>query len=598
MSKNEKEINPMSLEIIKNAFIWTSKEMSKIMEQSAYTPLFSEAGDFATVIMDEKAEIIAQHSVQAAQLGAMSLTVSWTVAEIGLENIKPGDILFQNDSYKGGTHVPEITIVRPIFYKGELIGFAGNMAHLVDIGGIAPGGFPPHATDIFQEGIRIPPVKIWNRGKPAKEIIKIFLNNIRIPEETEGDISAMIASVLAGEKRVLYYIDKYGLNTIKAFFQEVKIYSEKKIRTSIKEIPDGNYEGEDYMDDDGIQDKPVKVKVSIIKRGDRLIVDYSGSSKQTEGPINCTWAVTHSATYNAIMHLTDPYVPINQGCFRPIKIIAPMGLVVNVNYPGSIVGGHTEFSNHIVYSIVRAMANVMPNKVVGAGPDSFHNFFGGGYNSKNNRYYAFWWGSSGGNGGRATKDGNDAIPAIIGNTRNFPVETVEIRYPWMIEEVKLRTDSGGAGKYRGGLGVERRYRLLDSEAIVGYFSDRHKIPPWGIFGGKPGSPSEVLLARSGENFKNIIEHGIVFPTKFMNLKLFKGDVIIIKSTGGGGYGNPFERDELNVLRDVQMKYISIEKAKNDYGVVFNTDNDKLKVDLEATKKMRVNLKTKNKNKKR
>lgn len=577
-------IDPITLEILKNSMIWTCKEMAKIMERISYTPLFSEAWDFANIIMDAKTEHIAQFSWQAAQLGAMGMTVEWIVKEIGPECIEPGDLLFQNDSYRGGTHVPEVTLVRPIFYNGELLGFTGCLAHLVDIGGIVPGGFPPLADDIFQEGIRIPPVKIWQNDKPVEDVLKIFLNNVRVPRDIEGDLNAMIASVIAGEKRIIEYVDKYGLETIKSFFEAIKDYSERIMRSELKKIPDGNYEGEDYVDDDGLGTGPVRIKVTAIKRGGSIILDYTGTDKQVRGPINCPWSVTASATYNAMLHLTDPYIPINYGCFRPIKVIAPRGTVVNVESPGPINGGHTEASNHTIFAVIKALSKAIPHKVAAAGPDTYCNISGGGEDSRYGRYCVFWFGTNGGSGARATKDGSDATPGIIGNTRNFPVEITEVRYPWRIEEAALRVDSGGAGQYRGGMGTVRRYKFVGNAVTVNIFADRHEVPPYGLFGGESGIATEILLARKGKDPQPLTEYGFSSPTKCMNLKLENGDTIVVKSPGGGGYGNPLERDPMMVSSDVREGYVSLKAAAEKYAVIFQEKT--FKVDETKTKHLR------------
>lgn len=570
------ELDPITLEIINSNLIALCREMGTVMLRTAYSPIFSEGRDFSTAMFDVNCEMVAQGVGCPAQLGALKFLVEWCIKDIGLENIFPGDIIFHNDVYRGGTHLPEFTMIKPIFYEDEIIAFASVIGHHVDVGGKSPGGFPGDATDVFMEGFRLPPVKLFIKGEPNKDIWRIYLSNVRTPKNSFGDTNAMYASVLRGEKRLYELINKYGVEIIKKAFNGIKDYSERRMRAEIEKIPDGLYEYEDYMDDDGVvRGGPYPIKVSILVDGDRIIADFTGSAPQTKGPINCPFGVTASATYNAIMLVTDPHIPTNSGCFRPIHLIAPSGTIVNVEYPGAEYGGNTETHNRIVDVVIGALSQAIPDKIAGSGASTCMNFTFGGIHPETGEQYANYQFEHGGWGARATKDGNNYINAYVGNSTVQGVEANEIRFPWLTKAFRLREDSGGAGKYRGGLGTVRIMKVTAPEIEVNALADRCLRGAPGVFGGMAGDKGGYFIKRKGmDSFKTFAEvFGTVSPSKFANIILKEGDEVMIKSPGGGGYGSPLEREREMVLNDLKQGYITKKTAKEVYKISLDDITD-------------------------
>jgi N-methylhydantoinase B/oxoprolinase/acetone carboxylase alpha subunit len=486
-----------------------------------------------------------------------------------INELEPGDVIFHNDPYRGGTHLPEFTMIRPIFYKDEVIAFAANIGHHVDVGGKSPGGFPGDATDIFQEGFRCPPVKLFIRDRENEEVWRIILSNVRTPKISRGDMLAMYKGLLLAERRISELIDKYGIDTVLACFKEIKDYSERRMRSEIDSIPDGCYEAEDFIDDDGVTDGgPYPVRVRVIIDGSDAMVDFTGTSRQVRGPMNCPFGVTASAVYNAFLHITDPTIPTNAGCFRPIKIIAPSGTIVNVDYPAAEFAGNTETHNRIFDVILLALSQSIPAKVAASEGSTCSNFTYGGINPETGETFANYQWDHCGWGARSDKDGVSVVNAPVGNSYLQPIEVNESRFPWIHQCFRLVTDSGGAGKYRGGLGSCRIMTVTAPMIRVSAIADRHKIGAFGLFGGGSGKPGAFLIKRRGEeHFKTFTE---VFktksPSKFSDIVLHEGDTVLIMTPGGGGYGNPLDRDIEKVVEDVREGYVSIECAKEVYGV--------------------------------
>jgi N-methylhydantoinase B/oxoprolinase/acetone carboxylase alpha subunit len=588
-TKLKPQVDPITLEIAKNSLISTCKEMGATMVRTAYSPIFSEGRDFSTALFDAKCEMIAQGVGCPAQLGALQFTVEWCVKDIGIENLAPGDVMLHNDVYRGGTHLPEFTMIRPIYLKKRLVAFAANIGHHVDIGGKSPGGFPGDATDVFMEGLRLPPVKLFKAGVKNEDIWNIYLANVRTPRNSYGDMLAMHASLITAEKRLKSFLEKYGVDEALFYFEEIKNYSEMRMREEISRIPAGFYENDDFMDDDGVTEGgPYKIHVGILIDDSNLVVDFTGTDKQVEGPINCPFGVTASSVYNAAMMLTDPTIPTNQGCFRPIKIIAPAGSLVNVEYPGASFAGNTETHNRLVDAIMGALALVIPERITGAAGGTCCNFTYGGVLPETGEQYANYQWEGVGWGARSDKDGNSVLNVYVGNSRIQPIEVRENRFPWIESLYALATDSGGPGKYRGGLGT---VRIMEAQErlIVNAIADRHFIAPPGVFGGKGGGKTAYLVKVKGmTDFKTFREvFGSKSESKFANIPINKGDQVMIISSGGGGYGNPFERDIGNVLMDVENGYVSIISAKKSYGVVIDPRTGKL--DKEQTDKLRGKL---------
>jgi N-methylhydantoinase B len=415
------EIDPVQLAIINNSFVNICREMGITMTRTAFSPIFNEGLDFSCVLFDNRGNMIGQAEFCPAQLAASLFIVRWTVEELGIDSFEPGDVVLHNDPYRGGAHIPEHSVIRPVFYEDELWGFVANVGHLAEIGGKAVGSFAADATEVFQEGLRIPPIKIVSRDENNLDLWRLIMANHRTPRNTWGDINAQIGSLRVAERRLIELLDRYGAQFVTQAADELMDYSERWMRSEIEAIPDGRYEFTDYMEDDGVVDEPVKFHVTVTIDGDRMIVDWTGSSPQVRGPINATYGVTSGAVYNAVFHVTDSRIPKNSGAYRPIHIIAPPGTVTNVVYPGPSVGGNTETHPKLVDMVTGALAPVMRDRVAAAEGASACNFLFGGLHPKTGDYYANYHLEGCGWGAKDYDDGNDATIVVNGNCRNTPV---------------------------------------------------------------------------------------------------------------------------------------------------------------------------------
>jgi len=589
------EIDIFTLEIIRSGLISVSREMGLAMSRTAYSVIFSEGYDFSCAIFDDKAEMVAQAEFNPVHLGAMAFAVEWSLKEIGIENLEPGDIVLHNDPFRGGTHISDFTIMMPIFDdKGNLVAIPANRAHLLDVGGKTPGGFAGDATEVYQEGITIPPVFVQKRGEPVIDVWKIILSNVRIPKPIYGDFQAMIGSLNIAKRRIEEYISKYGVKSFKRYMEEIKNYSERRMRSEIVKLPNGTYEAEDFLDDDGISPNPIRLKVAVTIMDDTFVADFNGSSKQVEGPVNATYGVAASQTYNAVFNLTDPYIPSNHGCFRAIKIIAPSGTIVNANHPAATYGGNVETSGRIVDVIMAAMSRVLPDSVAAGCYSTCHNFTGGGSDPRDNNAPFCWYiFREGGWGGRATKDGNDALMDYTGNDMNQPVEILENTYPWLVEKYELVNDSQGPGKYRGGMGTKYVIRFLNDDTKINIITDKCNQSPFGLFGGLPPTPREEcghyndirIKMDEKSDFKHITElFGTVSASKGASMRIPKEGLVELVTYGGGGYGDPLKRDPKMVQWDVKNEKVSLKNARIYYGVVL--DPNSLEIDMTATEEIR------------
>jgi N-methylhydantoinase B len=587
----KERLDPVSLSIIHNHLVNICREMGIAMMKTSYSPIFNEGLDFSCVIFNRDGEMIAQAEFCPAQLGAILYTVRWCIAELGIESFEEGDVVVYNDPYRGGCHMPEHMVLKPVFYHGELFGFVANIAHVAEIGGMAVGSFAATATEVYQEGLRLPPVKIMRRGEYVRDIWKIILANHRTPNNTWGDFHAMIGSLHIAERRLLGLLDRYGVDYINAASRALLDHAERWMREEIRRIPAGEYVFEDCMEDDGATANPSYLRVKIVVRDGELIADYSASDPQARGVINATFGVTASATYNAVFHLTDKNIPHNAGCYRPIKIIAPPGSVVNVQHPGPSVAGNTETHPRLVDVVIGALAQAIPDRVAAAEGGTSCNFLFGGRHPETGQFYANYQFEGCGWGGRRDADGNNAVVVPNGNCRNTPVEIYETRYPFRTVSYRLVEDSAGPGRHRGGLGSERIVEVIPpAEITVSAVFERMRVRPWGIFGGGPASTSAILIKRKGdEQFRTFKEvFGTISPAKFANCVVRGGDQILLRSPGGGGYGPPEEREPEEVLRDVEEGFISPAAAQATYRVALShsVDTGFYSIDRDATRRLR------------
>ena len=562
--------DPVTLTVLNNAFVNVCREMGLTMIRTAFSPIFNEGLDFSCVAFNRRGQMIGQAEFCPAQIAASLFIVRWTLEELGVDSFEPGDVVLHNDPYRGGAHIPEHSVIRPVFHEGELFGFVANVGHLAEIGGMAVGSFAADATEVFQEGLRIPPIKIVKRDEHDMELWQLIMANHGTPRNTWGDLNAQIGSLRVAERRMIELIGRYGREAVEQAADELMDYSERWMRAEITAIPDGVYEFEERMEDDGVDPDPVRFQVEVTVDGDELIVDWSGTDKQARGPINATYGVTAGATYNAVFHLTDDGIPKNDGAYRPIRIIAPPGSAVNVQYPGPSVAGNTETHPKFADMVIAALASALPHRTSVAEGGTACNFLFGGIHPKTGDYYANYHLEGGGWGGTQAHDGNDAIIVKNGNCRNTPVEIFETRYPLRVLEYSLVEDSAGPGKQRGGLGTRRVFEVQEgAEVTANAVLDRTKpgFGAWGLDGGQKGGPAAILVKRRGEpEFQTFTEaYGTTSASKFTNIRLLPGDQVIIESPGGGGFGDPAERDREMVREDVDQGFVSEAAARNAYG---------------------------------
>ncbi|MSO73890.1 MAG: hydantoinase B/oxoprolinase family protein [Alphaproteobacteria bacterium] len=556
----------VTMSIIDSAMVAICREMGLNVQKTAYSTLFSEAKDFTCALALPNGELIAVADFIPSHIGGVPILVRSMVQEIDLATLNPGDIVVHNDPYRGGLHTPEHTMFKPIFFEQELIGFAVAIGHLVEIGGMVPGGFAGEATEVFHEGMRVPPVKIVRAGADVPEVWKLMLANVRTPRTNYGDLRALISGVDLGARRLVDLVRKYGFATFKQSVADLLDYAEARMRAELAAYPDGVYRFEDVVEDDGIEDKPFHIKVAVHVQGEEVVVDFTGSSPQAKGPINATLGVTWSASYNAILHLTDETIPRNSGCFRPIKVIAPAGTILNVNYPGSCVGGNSETQPIIVCAILGAMAASGTRRIMACEGTTNGCFVFGGRDPATGGDMCAFDLSLPGIGARPFADGNDATTSINANCCVTPTEVFETRYPWLVEAFALRPDSGGAGQFRGGLAPSKTMRCLD-DLIVSQMTNRHKVPAWGLEHGCGGALGSTLYrAANGQSWQTVCQaFGKVSPSKYSNVPVRPGDRMRVSSPGGGGYGDPRRRDPALVAEDVREGYVSRDAAARLYG---------------------------------
>jgi N-methylhydantoinase B len=574
------------LKILHSQLVNICEEMAVAMMRTAYSPIFNEGLDFSCLVLDPNGELVAMANMNPAMLGQALFSGRWVIDDLAGDELEPGDVVVHNDPYRGGSHMPEHLLVAPFFHGGELRGFLGTVGHVAEIGGMAPGSFSSNATEIYQEGLRLPPVRLMRRGEPVQEVWRIMLANHRTPDSTWGDFHAMIGSLAIGQRRLAALYDEHGAERIAEGIPALFDYAESWMRRDIAALADGTYTAEDQQEDDGFADRPYVIRADVTIAGDRMIVDYSRTDEQARGVINAPYVVTASATYNGIFQVLGSEAPINAGAFRPIDIIAPPGTLVNVRHPGACVGGQTELQPRILDLIQgRILSQIVPERCAAASGGTSCNFLFGGVHPRTGRYYTHYNWEGIGWGGRATTDGNDAQIVPHGNCANTPLEVFETRYPWLHAQYRLNPDTGGPGRTRGGLGITRVLEVEADEIVVSALCDRSKVSPWGLFGGGEGGRTAFLVRRAGgDEFQTFSEaFGTRSDTKFSNVRLQRGDTVLLRSPSGGGYGPASERPPERVEVDVREGYVSRARAREDYGVVLCEDGT---VDEHATAEAR------------
>ena len=509
------------LEVFKNRLISVAEEMGIVLQRTSFSPNIKERKDLSCALFTGKGELIAQAAHIPVHLGSMGMAVREAIRRVPMEE---GDMVILNSPFLGGTHLPDVTLVAPVYYRGKLEFFVACRAHHADIGGMSSGSMPL-SRSVFQEGIVIPPVKLVEGGKIREEVLSLILSNVRTPEERRGDLKAQIMANLTGIRRLKEILDDLGPERVREAGRRLMDYSEKLMRKAIRNIPDGTYTFEDFLDDDGFGKEDVAIRVKVEIRGDSAVVDLRDSDPQTEGCVNAVRSVTVASVYYVFRCLLPEDAPTNDGCFRPIKVLTKKGTVVDAEFPSAVAGGNVETSQRIVDAVLGALSKAVPDLIPAASQGTMNNVAIGGRDPRNGGIYTYYETVGGGMGAWKGGDGESAIHSHMTNTMNTPVEVLEHSYPFLVREFSIRRGSGGEGRWRGGDGIVREIELL-GEAEVTVLSERRKRGPYGLFGGKPGKRGRNLVIRDGK-----VEE---MPGKF-STRLKKGDRIRIETPGGGGY---------------------------------------------------------------
>ena len=579
-------MDPVTTEIIRNFFISCAEDMNATLIRSAYTPIIYEGKDCSVALLDENGEVLGQSSGLPLFLGNLEICVKLTMEMFGKQVFEPGDVFYMNDPYMQGTHLNDATIFAPIFWSERLVGFAATRAHWLDVGAKDPGG-PMDSVNIYQEGFRFGPTRICSRYAMREDIVDILRRNGRFGYSLVGDMNAQIAACRKGEERFRAIIDRFGLETIWAARDEIFRQSALLDREAIEAIPNGTYTAEGCLDNDGIGTEPVVVKVRVDVSGDQMMIDLVGSSPATTGPVNCGIAQTISAARVAYKLLINPDRPVDGGTFPTLTVTAPERSMFYAQEPAACQWYFTPLGL-LIDLIVKALSPALPQKAAGAHyGDSMVIYLAGLDPRKGNIPFLSVEANPGGWGAFATGDGQDGlINNVNGGFKDMPVEVFESKYPVQIRRYGFRSDSGGPGKFRGGCGLYREYHLEADCGLYLWF-ERSKTPAWGLFGGRDAIGPENVIDTVAPRFIEGNSLKMLRPLKANNIALKAGDTVTINTGGGGGFGNPWERDIELVRRDVLDGYVTREAAERDYGVAFTADG--LEVDIEATRRRRARL---------
>ena len=517
------KVNPILLEVFKNRFSSISEEMGVTLNRTAFSPNIKERRDSSCAVFDRQGEMIAQAAHIPVHLGSMPMSVKSAIQNVTMED---GDMVILNDPFKGGTHLPDITVVAPVFAGEDVPSFyVANRAHHADVGGMSSGSMPL-STSLFQEGIIIPPLKLVDKGEIDRKMMSFLLNNVRTPKEREGDFAAQIMGNITGIRRTQELIEKYSLKIVDFYAKRLMDYAERLTRHAIEEVPDGIYTFEDFMDDDGFTQGTVKIHVSVTIQGDKAILDFKKSSPQVGGSINAVHAITLSAVLYVFRALVERDIPTNDGVLRPITVQTLKGTVVDAQFPAAVAGGNVETSQRIVDVILGAFAQALPKRIPAASQGTMNNVTIGGIDPRNGNPFAYYETIGGGMGASAADDGESGVHSHMTNTLNTPIEALEYSYPFLVTEYSIRRSTGGEGLHRGGDGIVREIQL-QSDADITILSERRKLPPYGLGGGKPGAVGKNVIIRSGERMEK--------PGKF-SASLQRNDIVRVETPGGGGYG--------------------------------------------------------------
>jgi N-methylhydantoinase B len=565
MNDAGQKADPATFEIVKNSFYKIAEEMRVVLAKTAYSPLLKSAGDYSCGVFDADGAMVAQGPDLPIHLGSMPDAVR-AVVSMSASDVHEGDVFLHNDPYFGGSHLPDVNVVRPAFNEGRLLGYTCLRAHWPDVGSATPGSYGA-VTEIFGEGLRLPPLRLISRGALNVDVERLILANVRTPDERKGDLGAQLAATLRATERLKALAQRYGSAELIGYMAEVMDYSDRLMRAALVDLPDGQGTFEDFCDGDGIADDDLgrdatfRIRLSVTKTGDRLIVDFDGTDPQVKGPMNAPLSVTASGIYCGLKTAIDPnsLIPPNSGCWRSIEIRARKGSVVNAEFPAPVVYANHEISHRVADMVMGALARFLPRQVMACSQGTSAILTLGGVDPRSGRRYVSYETVKGGYGARPNKDGINCIASGISNTMNTPVEVMETAFPVRIERYEINPDSGGTGRYRGGCGARRVWRLLEGADATGALCmERMTSPPFGLLGGQSGAAAVVKLTTPDGVTRDLPSKGAFGAPA--------GSVIDMITPGSGGFGPIAEREPGAIGRDLLDGYVSVEHARRDYHV--------------------------------
>ncbi len=572
-------VDPITLQVIQARLAGIVQEMQNSLFRTGYSTIIRESQDASCAILNTEGEVVAQHVVLPLHMGAFPACAAAILKTMAPTEMHEGDAFIINHPYLGGSpHAPDMGVLTPVFYRSEWVGFAANMAHKSDIGGTVPGSGSGNAREIFQEGLHLPPIRIMARFQPVKEVEAIIMANSRTPALVIGDLRGQVGAARLGERRTIELMERYGKETVIESTALLSSYTESRVRQTIAAWPDGESEGESFVDHDGIDlTRPIRVHVKIAKKGDRIHFDFSGCSDQTQGPANIRPPLVRAACAYCLVTLVDRFLPINQGLARVVEATFREGSVVDPRFPAA-VNTYMPTALTVAEAVLRALAPFVPDKRIAGGSGSAALVLGG-HDAERNRPYVHYEILSGGTGARSGKDGVSATAFHLSNCKTAPIEIIESEFPTRVERFEMIPDSGGAGRWRGGLGFARDYLILADEVRFSMRTDKHDISPFGSDRGMKGGKGSCLVNPGQADERRL-------PSRFGDYRLGQGTLLRLERPGGGGLGDPLERPMENVLEDVRQGYVSMERAKADYGVVIRLLNGEPALDRAATQILR------------
>jgi N-methylhydantoinase B len=559
------DIDPFTVEIVKDSLVAIGDEMFVALQRTSKSTIIYEVLDFASGLIDAKGQLITQGNGVTGFLGTLTFAVRSTLEKFGPDDLATGDVIITNDPYSGGgTHLSDVSLIVPIFYEGELIAFSASKAHWTEVGGKDPGSWTTDATEVFQEGLQFPCVKLYEEGRPVQSLIDLIEANVRLPDMTLGDMYAQAASLRLGERRFHELCDKYGADVVLGSIEALLDYGERMTRLELEKLPRGTYEAEDWIDDDGIGNGPFPVCVKVTIAEEEFVCDFTGTHPQVPGPVNCTLTGLHSGVRTVLKAITSPTIPVNEGCFRPLRVVCPAGTIFTAERPAA-VSTYWETMEYVTDLVWKALAPIVPERLTAGHFLSVCGVVVAGMHPDTNELFLLVEPQAGGWGAGAAKDGESGLVCVgDGETYVIPIEVAETRYGIIVDRYGFDVTEAGAGRRRGGRGLIRDYRAAVDEITLTATFGRHKYVPWGVDGGQPGSRNAVRILHA-DGREVVVGKCARYPLK-------RGEVARLITGTGGGWGPPLERPVEDVAEDVRDGYVSVEQAERDYGVVLDPES--------------------------